>query len=508
MPSGGLTAVDWTIIFGYAFATISLGYYYSRRQRTVREYFTGGGRMPPTLIGFSLFATLLSTISYLSIPGEAIGKGPVWMLNYLTIPIIYLVVGYGLIPVYMRTRVTSAYELLEARLGVGIRLLGAVMFILLRLVWMALLIYLSAKAMAVMLGAGDDWIPVITLVTGLVAVIYTSLGGLRAVVITDTLQTLLMFGGAVLVIVTVTLHFNGFGWMPGAWQPHWDAQPVFSFDPSVRLTVIGSMMASMTWAIATAGGDQTVVQRFMATTDARAARRSYLTQQLVGLCIGVTLWTAGFALLGFFQAQPDLLPANADLNGQADHVFPHYIAFYLPPGVSGFVVAAMFAAAMSSLDSGVNAITAVVSTDFIDRFRKSPASERQLTRTAKSLAFVIGAVVVGASSLMELVPGNITAVTNKTSNLLTTPIFALFFFALFVPFARPAGVVAGAVCGVATASLIAFSGPFFGMLPDGNDPVSFMWISPAALAVNLGVGTAVSWILTAKRKAVQGPGQR
>ena len=508
MPSGGLTAVDWTIIFGYAFATISLGYYYSRRQRTVREYFTGGGRMPPTLIGFSLFATLLSTISYLSIPGEAIGKGPVWMLNYLTIPIIYLVVGYGLIPVYMRTRVTSAYELLEARLGVGIRLMGAVMFILLRLVWMALLIYLSAKAMAVMLGAGDDWIPVITLVTGLVAVIYTSLGGLRAVVITDTLQTLLMFGGAVLVIVTVTLHFEGFGWMPGAWQPHWDAQPVFSFDPSVRLTVIGSMMASMTWAIATAGGDQTVVQRFMATTDARAARRSYLTQQLVGLCIGVTLWTAGFALLGFFQAQPDLLPANADLNGQADHVFPHYIAFYLPPGVSGFVVAAMFAAAMSSLDSGVNAITAVVSTDFIDRFRKSPASERQLTRTAKSLAFVIGAVVVGASSLMELVPGNITAVTNKTSNLLTTPIFALFFFALFVPFARPAGVVAGAVCGVATASLIAFSGPFFGMLPDGNDPVSFMWISPAALAVNLGVGTAVSWILTAKRKAVQGPGQR
>ena len=182
-------------------------------------------------------------------------------------------------------------------------------------------------------------------------------------------------------------------------------------------------------------------------------------------------------------------------------LFPHYIAYYLPPGVSGFVVAAMFAAAMSSLDSGVNAITAVVSTDFIDRFRKTPVAEQQLTRTAKILAFVIGAVVVGASSLMELVPGNITAVTNKTSNLLTTPIFALFFFALFVPFARPAGVVAGAVCGILTASFIAFSGPLFGMLPDGNDPVSFMWISPVALAVNLGVGTSVSWILARKENA-------
>ena len=505
MTPGGLTAVDWTIIFGYALATIALGYYYSRRQSTVSEYFTGGGRMPPTLIGFSLFATLLSTISYLSIPGEAIGKGPVWMLNYLTIPLIYLVVGYGLIPVYMRTRVTSAYELLEAKLGVEIRLMGAVMFILLRLVWMALLIYLSAKAMTVMLGVGDNWIPVITLVTGLVAVIYTSMGGLRAVVITDTLQTLLMFAGAILVIVTVTMHFKGFGWMPTVWQPHWDEQPVFSLDPSVRLTVIGSMLASMTWAIATAGGDQTVVQRFMATTDARAARRSYLTQQLVGLCIGVTLWFAGFALLGFFQAQPDLLPDSADLNGQADHVFPHFIAYYLPPGVSGFVVAAMFAAAMSSLDSGVNAITAVVSTDFIDRFRKTPVAEKQLTRTAKILAFIIGAVVVGASSLMELVPGNITAVTNKTSNLLTTPIFALFFFALFVPFARPAGVVAGAICGILTASFIAFSGPLFGMLPDGNDPVSFMWISPVALAVNLGIGTLVSWILARNGNASRSP---
>lgn len=495
MPSNGLTFVDWAIIVCYAAATIGLGYYYSRRQTDVRAYFTGGGSMSPLLIGFSLFATLLSTISYLSIPGEAIGMGPVWMLNYLTVPVVFVIVGYVLIPVYMRTRVTSAYELLEERLGLGIRLFGAVMFILLRLVWMALLVYLSAKAMTVMLGVDETWIPAITLITGLVAITYTSLGGLRAVVITDTVQTLLMLGGAILVIVTVTWHFGGFGWMPTVWQPHWDEQPLFSFDPSVRLTVIGSMLASATWAVCTAGGDQTVVQRFMATTDARAARRSYLTQQLVGIGIGGMLWVAGFALLGYFQTQPDLLPTGIDIDANADKVFPHYIAYYLPPGVSGLVVAAMFAAAMSSLDSGVNSITAVITTDFIDRFRKTEISERRHTRTAQGLAFLIGAIVVVSSSLMEQVPGNITAVTNKTSNLLTTPIFALFFFALFVPFAKPAGVVAGAVCGITTAALIAFSGPIFGMLPDGNDPISFMWISPVALTVNIAVGTIVSRLM-------------
>ena len=496
MTPKGLTGLDWIIVLGYAFLTIGLGYYYSRKQRTLNEYFIGSGSMSPTLIGVSLFASLLSTISYLSIPGEAIGKGPVWMLNYLTIPIIYFVVGYGLIPVYMRSRVTSAYELLETKLGVGIRLMGAVLFILLRLVWMALLVYLSAKAMSLMLGIGANWIPVITLVTGLIAIIYTSMGGLRAVVITDLLQTLLMLGGALFVIVMISIHFKGLGWMPTVWQPHWDQQPIFSLDPAVRLTIIGSMLSSLTWTIATAGGDQTVVQRFMATIAARAARRSYLVQQLVGLSIGITLWLAGFALLSFFRSQPDLLPEGINLDSKADLVFPHYITNYLPPGVSGFVIAAMFAAAMSSLDSGVNAITAVVSSDFIKRFRTGSNIEKQLANTVKYLAFIIGAIVVGASSLMEFVPGNITAVTNKTANLLTTPIFALFFFALFVPFARPLGVIVGSICGIITASLIAFSGPVFGMNSDGNDPVSFIWISPIALAVNLSVGTVISWLLT------------
>ena len=105
----GLTPVDWVFICLYSFGTIGLGYYYSRRQASTSEYFTGGGHMHPTLIGISLFATLLSTISYLSIPGEAIGKGPVWMLNLVAFPVVYLIVGYVIIPVYMRHRVTSAY---------------------------------------------------------------------------------------------------------------------------------------------------------------------------------------------------------------------------------------------------------------------------------------------------------------------------------------------------------------------------------------------------------------
>ena len=490
----GLTAVDWAIILLYALGTVALGYYYGRRQKTTREYFTGSGRMNPILIGFSMFATLLSTISYLAVPGEAISKGPGGLLNFLAYPFAFLIVAYAIIPVYMRSRVTSAYELLEERLGLSVRLLGSVLFLLVRLIWMSLLIYLSARAMTVMMGVEESWIPLVTLLTGLVAVLYTSLGGLRAVVITDTIQTLLMLGGACLAIGLVTWNLGGLSWVPTRWQPHWDVQPLFSFDPGVRISVLGSIFYVFVLTVCIAGGDQTVVQRFMATRDARAARRAYLTHQIVNVVIIVSLWMVGFALLGFFQEFPENLPAGIELTRNGDDVFPYYIAYMLPPGVSGLVVSAMFAAAMSSIDSGVNSITAVVSRDFLARFGRLPESERGQTRIAKILAFVIGGLIVVGSSFLEQVPGNIWAVSNKTSSLFVAPIFGLFVYAFFIPFAKPLGVWVGTVLGVAAAGLTAFSGPLFGMDPvTGEDPVSFMWVAPVALTVDLSAGTLVSY---------------
>lgn len=518
-PVSGLAPIDWAIIAAYAASTLGLGWYYSRKQRTTDEYFVGGGKMNPILVGVSLFATLLSTISYLSMPGESLGKGPVYMTTMLAYPLVFLIVGYGLLPVYMKHRVTSAYELLEAKLGLSVRLLGAGMFITLRLVWMSLLVYLTAKAMTIMLGVSEDWIPAIVLVTGFVAVVYTSLGGLQAVVVTDFMQTMLLYGGGLLVLGVVTYDLGGVGWFPTEWHNHWDTQPVYSFDPATRVTVVGSVLTFLVWNVCTSGGDQTSVQRFMAVEDVKAARRAYATQLIVAVIVGLTLGLVGFALLAYFQTHPELLPEGMSLQKDADKIFPRFIAFHLPPGISGFVVAAMFAAAMSSIDSGVNSITAVVMSDLLDRFGRSPKNERQHVLAARFLAFGIGAIVVIGSSLMEHIPGNITAVTSKTANLLTTPIFGLFFFALFVPFAKPAAVWIAAACGTATASAIAFSGPLVTLLANqfgvdpmtfnvqinpetgiAPDPISFQWIAPVALSVNIAVGTILSLLLPGSRK--------
>lgn len=518
---------DWIIIAVYGAFTIGLGWWYSRRQTSTQEYFVGSGHMNPWLIGVSLFATLLSTITYLSIPGETAGKGPVYLSSLLVYPLVFLAVGYWLIPVYMRQRVTSAYELLEVRQGLSVRLLGACMFLSLRLVWMSLLVYLTSSAIVMMIdpqaaqtGRDQHLVPLVAAITGLVAVVYTSLGGLRAVVITDLMQTILLFGGALLVLAVATFDVGGFGWFPTTWQPHWDVQPLFSLDPRVRVTMVGSWITLFLWSVCTAGGDQTSVQRYMATTDAKAARRAVAVQMSISVAVNLTLGLVGFALLTYFQQSPGRLPDGLTLEKNADALFPVFVAFHLPVGISGLVVAGMFAAAMSSLDSGVNSITAVVMTDIFDRtlgFR--PKTEKGHVRASQILAFVIGTIAVVGSSFMKFVPGNFTAMTQKTSNLLTTPIFCLFAFALFIPFARPIGVWIGAVCGTATAAAVAFSGPFllllarWGIDPDWcgvsmadlhdpvtggiRDPISFQWIAPLAILVNLSTGCIASLIAVA-----------
>ena len=489
-----MAVVDWIIVFVYAVSTIGLGWYFGRQQKSAKEYFIGSGKMNPTLIGVSLFATLLSTISYLALPGETLGKGPLYLANFIVYPLIFLVLAYVVLPVYMRQKkVTSAYELLEEKLGVSVRLLGVAMFLMLRLVWMSLLIFMTAKAIAVMVGVDEKWIPLIVGITGVFAVTYTSLGGLRAVVITDLMQTILLYGGALLVIGTVTWKMGGFGWFPTEWQGDiWESQPLFSTDPSTRVTLVGTLFSVFLWMVCTAAGDQVSVQRYMATENTATARRAMTTWLIVGCIVGVTLGLVGFSLLGYFQAHPELLPEGITLKDNADKIFPLFIAQHLPPVVTGLVVSGLFAAAMSSVDSGVNSITAVVMTDFLERFGRKPDTDEKHILFARWMAVVIGVTVVVLSSVVGQIPGNFLAVTQKTVNLLTVPIFLLFLFALFVPFANSRGVWIGTIASVTVAVLIAFGGQIFGQIPgtDGKliDPISFQWISPAALVVGVCVG--------------------
>ena len=183
-----------------------------------------------------------------------------------------------------------------------------------------------------LLDNGINRIPYIVLATGFVSVIYTSLGGLGAVVVTDFLQTVLLLGGALLVVVMISISLGGFSWFPTSWQSGWDVQPLFSPDPRVRVTILGGILTAVIWNVCTAGGDQVAVQRFMATGNARAAQRSYLAKICVSGGVSVALALVGFSLLGYFTQRPEALPAGMSLATDGDKIFPFFVAYHLPPG--------------------------------------------------------------------------------------------------------------------------------------------------------------------------------
>jgi SSS family solute:Na+ symporter len=247
------------------------------------------------------------------------------------------------------------------------------------------------------------------------------------------------------------------------------------------------------WWICTAGSDQIAIQRYLATRNVKAARRAFLTTGLANVVVTLFLATLGFALLGFFRANPDLLRPDMSIADEktADIIFPFYIIRFLPAGITGLVLAGLLAAAMSSLSSGINSSCSVINTDFVERARKHGDTEANRIRRNKLIAVISGLAAVLLSSLMGRISGNIMEITVRTNHLFVAPLFGLFFMALFVRFATPLGTFAGALAACAVAVVFAYWDFFVG---DPDAKLSFQWISLIALAVHLTVGCGLSLI--------------
>lgn len=482
-----LATSDWAVIVVYVLGMIGIGWYYSRRAATTEDYLLGGRTMKPWAVGLSLFATLLSTISYLAIPGEMIQHGPMIISQVLVFPLIFVVVGYLLIPRFMQLEATSANELLETRLGVEVRTLGAVFFLAMRLFWMAVIIYATTDKVLIPLLDWPAWsTPYACAVLGAITVTYTSLGGIRAVVITDVVQTGVLLLGAAISMALITMDQGGVdGWWPTEWTATWDP-PKFWFDPGARSTVSTVLLSVFVWHVCTAGSDQMAVQRYLSTHDVSAARRMFATSLGVNAVALTLLALLGLALLAFFRDHPDLLSDGQTVETHADQLLPRFILIGLPQGLSGLVVAALLAAAMSSLSSGINSACSIVTVDFLDRFRPQQANgETDHLRRTAMISWILGVVVVSLSSATAWVPGNLLEVTFRVVNLLTAPLFVLFFMAMFVPWATTYGVLGGAILSVAVAVGIAF-------YELGN--LSFFWIIPGSFIVGVGSGMVLSLV--------------
>ncbi|MBN2294389.1 MAG: sodium/solute symporter [Pirellulales bacterium] len=489
-----MSPIDWCIIAVYALGMVVVGWYYSRRTANTEDYLLGGRQMRPLAVGLSLFATMLSTISYLSWPGEMIKNGPMIMCIIAGYPLVFLTVGYLIIPKIMRLRVTSAYEILETRLGLTVRMMGSTIFLLLRLLWMSVIIYATSGTVLVpLMGLDASATPYVCAAMGIVTVIYTSMGGLKAVVFTDVVQTIILFGGAILAVILISVfsaqHLGeAFAWWPTEWAPHWQ-EPSFTFNPFVRVSAGMAMLAMFTWYVCTNCSDQMAIQRYLATRDAKAARKVILVSLISDGSVAIFLNILGLALLGFFMSQPHLLDDEQMIMENADQLFPRFIAIGLPVGVSGLVVAGLLAAAMSSLSSGINSSCSVISVDFIDRFRSRADRivETDHVRMAKYISGFVGVAVVFLSSFVCMVEGNLIEIAYKVVNLFTVPLAGLFIMAMFVRWATAFGTIVGAVAGLVVVVAINYWEEI-----TGRPGISFLCAMPAGLIVQMAVGMIAS----------------
>lgn len=495
--SPSMTALDWGVVAVYALGMIGVGMYCMRRTKTTEDYLLGGRRMRSWTVGLSLFATLFSTITFLSIPGEMIKNGPMVLGQMIAFPLVYITIGWMIIPFFMRLRVTSAYQILHLRFGPSVRLLGSLTFLSVRLLWMAVIVYATTRQVLVpLLGIDPHWTPWLCAILGIITIAYTSIGGLRAVVLTDVIQTFILAGGAFVCLALITWSLGGVGaWLPTEWAPNWES-PRFGFQTDARVALGWMVVGAFLWHFCTSASDQMVIQRYLATRDAPAARRVVLVSLLTTAGIIGFLALVGFGLLAYFRQNPHMLADGQTIVGNPDQLLPRYIVLGLPPGATGLVIAGLLAAAMSSLSAGLNSACSVITVDLIGYFSPRLASEDRQLQTARWISVLVGAVVVAGSSYVSIVPGNLLEIAYRVVNLFTVPLFILFGMAMFVPWATTVGTWTGTLASMAAAIAISFWEPL-----TGTKGPSFLLIMPVSLIVGMGSGMAVSLIPFSKARA-------
>jgi SSS family solute:Na+ symporter len=489
-----LNYLDFAVLLVYFAVLIGIGLYFARRQTSQETYFLADRKMPWFAVGISVLATLLSTNTYLATPGEMIKFGIGFFASNLAYILIIPSVNYIVIPSLMRLPVTSVYEYMERRYGTGMRGIAAAAFVFTRLIWIGLIIYTASFATAQMTG-WEIW--VIVLIVGGATIFYTTIGGVSAVIWTDFMQAVLLFGGALFIPCYVAVKTAS---TPAAWwglfsQAGRADVPIFSLDPTVRISVVGMVMSVFLWHLCTHGADQIAAQRYLTTTSLRAARRSVWTFSVSFVCLSTLLTLCGVALF-YFYAQRSGQPVQqfqAEIAARADKALPQFIATELPHGLAGLVLSALLAAAMSSLSSGMNSISTVIWNDFMKR-RQATVSVLKEVRTAKILSLVAGvlgiAFALAVDRMMRLSAWNLVDLMERVNHLFVAPLGALFLTGIF--FRHMAGPAAflGFVAGVATSILLAFSKEIFHL----SQSISFMWIMPLSFLVSLIVSALAGFV--------------
>lgn len=468
--------INWAVLIAYLIGMLLLGYYFMRREHSSEDFFKGGGRIPWWAAGISIFATMLSAITYMSIPAKAYATD--W--TYYPMQILILVVSFPVIkyylPFFRRLNVTTAYEYLEYRFNYLTRLMASLLFIIFMVARMALVLFLPSLAMSAVTGIN---IFACIMLMAVITIVYCTMGGVEAVVWSDVVQGIILVGGAFLA--AAYLIGNTTGGTTGFLTIAFDNDKFRLFDWSL------DYRSATFWVVILGGiannlisytSDQTVIQRYLTTKDERSAARGILTNGVMSVFVTIAFFTIGTGLYTFFKTHPE----SMDLTMQkADAIFPFFMMSQLPVGIAGLLIAAVFAATMSTISSNINSISTAFTVDIYKRIRPS-LSDKGTVRTARLTGVVSGIIGMLIAILMALVHiQSLLDYFNTILGLLSGGIGGLFLMGIFFPRIGAKAALTGFVCGTLTVFYMHF-----------YTPVNFLLFGFVSIAVALLVGLLIS----------------
>ena len=450
--------MDIAVIAVYLLGMAGMGFWFMRRNRNADAYFKAGGKLPWWVVSLSIYATMFSSITFMSIPAMAYAGDMTYFAVSFGIPVMALVTVRWYLPFFRRLNLTSAYEYLEVRFNLPCRLFASAAFILFMVARTAIVAYLPSLALCAVTGIDINVaIAVVTLVT----IVYCTVGGVEAVIWSDFVQSVILIGSTALILVWLIAGTDG-GWR-GFVEMGSAAHKFRIFDlaldwtkPCFWVVLVGGLVANL----ASYTSDQCVVQRYMTTPDEKGAAKSILFNGALSFVNCFVFFTVGVALWTYYQSHAAALPAGT----KPDAALAVFIARELPHGVSGLVLAAVAAATMSTLSANLNSAASAITTDFYQRLkaRSEVDGGRSLLLCGKVSTVVVG--LLGGAMALWLANadiGNIYDQFQRFLGILTGGLGCLFFMGIFMKRVNGFGATCGLVANYAVCFVLdqaAFAG--------------------------------------------------
>ena len=414
------TISSWIILIAYVVAVSTVGSLFYRKRSSASEYFLGGRSMGFLPVAISLVAADLSAISYMGIPAWGYGHNLELFLQTVVFLMVVPIVMYLFLPFYSRFQFYTGYEYLERRFDLKTRLLGSALFLLTRGGHVAIVIYAPSMVLSLLTGV-SLWACI--LVMGTFTTLYTTLGGMKAVIWTDVMQFTILVTGIITVfwlsISHIPGHLSGFfqvGQQFGRFHMF-----NFSLNPNEFTAVWPMILGGGTLILSTMGTDQAYLQRYFATKSLKDGRKSVLIDGLIVVPVGLMLFLLGTAIFVFYHYHPDHLKGLPNV----DVILPFFVVHELPGVLSGFVIASIFAASMAVMSAGINSLTTVTAVDFYQRvLHKGKAGPHMVLVGRLGTVGWGAAATIGALFADRL--GPLTNAFNKINSYLGGPIFGDF----------------------------------------------------------------------------------